>query len=109
MKVIKVEYLYDYKLRLTFNNREIKDVDLSELVNGDRPIFRPLRDFNYFKQVKCYGCSITWPNEADICPDVLYKMGKDVTPQIGKRSRVTKPRSPRALRTGKRKKAKTPS
>ncbi len=81
MRVTKVEYLHDYKLRLTFSDKKVKVVDLSEIAHGNRPIFRPLKELSYFKKVKCDGFSIMWPNEADICPDVLYKMGIPKQPE----------------------------
>ena len=80
MRIIKVEYLSDYKLKLTFGDRKIKMVDLAEKISDAKGIFRPLKDLDYFKQVSLDDCqlSICWPNGADICPDVLYSMGKSL-------------------------------
>lgn len=74
--VIRSFYLKDYKLLLEFDDKKIKIVDLSSEIWG--PIFEPLKDLNYFKKVKVKEGTISWPNEADFCPDVLYKMGKDL-------------------------------
>jgi hypothetical protein len=44
--------------------------------------FEPLKDIDFFKKVSLddekYPLSICWPNDADICPDVLYEMGVEV-------------------------------
>lgn len=41
---------------------------------------------NITKKVKCDYETIVWPNGVDICPDVLYKEGKDI-PRERKRSK----------------------
>ncbi|MBF8262384.1 MAG: hypothetical protein HW387_49 [Parachlamydiales bacterium] len=76
MRITKVEYLCDYQLKLTFSNKEVRVVDLSEKVKHARGVFLPLKDLEYFKKVDVDDCqlSICWPNGADICPDVLYAM-----------------------------------
>ena len=77
MRVTKVEYLHDYKLKLTFSDRKVKVVDLEIKIKNAKGLFLPLQDVEYFKQVTLDDgpLSIHWPNGADICPDVLYKMG----------------------------------
>src|ERR1700722_10656805 len=90
MRVKKVEYLTEYKLKLTFADHAVKIVDLEPyLIKG---VFLPLKDIDYFKQVSIQGHSIAWPNEADFCHDVLYDIGKPIAkaPVIRKR-RVAKP------------------
>jgi len=44
-------------------------------------MFKPLQDLDLFKKVALDDChlSICWPNGADICPDVLYEMGTDIS------------------------------
>lgn len=80
MRVNKVKYLEDYKLELVFNNKKTKIVDLYEVVKDGQGVFLPLKDIPYFKKVKVDKdkISIYWPNGVDLCPDVLYKMGKDI-------------------------------
>lgn len=81
MRIIQVDYISEYKLKLTFGNNETKIVDLSEKVKNAKGIFLPLKDMDFFKQVAVDDCqlSIYWPNGADICPDVLYEMGTTVS------------------------------
>ncbi len=75
-------YLKDYKVLLEFDNAEFKIVDLEEIVNQGGEVFSSLKDLEYFKTLSLddpdYPSSICWPNGADICPDILYEMGRDI-------------------------------
>ena len=86
--VKRVEYLDRYKLKLYFNDRKIKIVDLENMLKKAKNMFLPLVDIDYFKRVECDGTTICWPNGVDLCPDVLYKMGKSI-PKIKKRKRAS--------------------
>ena len=70
--VTEVAVLHPYVVRVTFADGEIRDVDMAPTLDG--PIFQPLRDPEYFGEVRVdeYGETIVWPNGADIDPDVLY-------------------------------------
>jgi len=86
MKTVKsVEYIDGYKLKLLFDDHKTKIVDLTDVIKNGGHYFKPLQDIELFKQVCLdddqYPSSICWPNGADICPDVLYKMGNDVKEQ----------------------------
>lgn len=76
--VKKVEYLEGYKLKLQFNNRQTKVVDLERMLKKAKNMLLPLKNIDYFKQVESDGITICWPNGVDLCPDVLYSMGQDV-------------------------------
>jgi hypothetical protein len=82
MRVKKVEYVDGYRLKILFSDRKTKIVDLSNLVKEGGFYFTPLRDIEFFKKVSLDDeknpYSIMWPNDADICPDVLYKIGKNL-------------------------------
>lgn len=84
MRVKSVEYIKDYKLKLVFSDTTVKTVDLEDLIKKSSEIFFPLKDLDYFRQVSLDDCqlSICWPNGADICPDVLYEIGKDVKKSV---------------------------
>ena len=77
-KVKKVEYLKDYKLKLKFNDRKTKIVDLWPRIKNAKGIMKPLKNIEYFKQVSCDGITVLWPNGVDLCPDSLYMMGKGI-------------------------------
>ena len=50
LHIKKVTYLDEYKLRLTFSNDVVKDVDLKNELYGE--VFAPLKDIKKFKKVK---------------------------------------------------------
>lgn len=103
MRVKKVDYLRDYKLKLTFGNNAVKVVDLENMIQNSGRIFLPLKDMAYFKRVALDDSqlSICWPNGADICPDVLYEMSKDLskkkTPPANLSRRATNRRKSRLI------------
>lgn len=93
MRVKKVEFIKDYKLKLFFNDNKIKIVDLEQIVTNGKGMFIPLKKSEYFKQVfvDIDQITICWPNGADLSPDVLYEIGKDV--EVTKKQ--TQPSNPR--------------
>ena len=72
--VIAVEHLDGYRLCLTFEGGEGREVDIAEIVPFDG-VFEPLNDPAFFRQVSVNPDvgTIVWPNGADLCPDVLYE------------------------------------
>ena len=80
MRILSVEYLESYKLKILFSDKTTKVIDLEKKMANPKGIFLPLKDLDYFKQVTIDNChlSICWPNGADICPDVLYEMGTEI-------------------------------
>ena len=79
LHVTDVAYFGEYRLRLTFNNGDVKEVDLKDELWGQA--FQPLKDSTFFRQVRINetGTTIEWPNGADLAPEFLYKIGVDVT------------------------------
>lgn len=70
--VVEVRYVRDYIVWLKFEDGTTGEVDLTASLRG--PVFEPLRDIEYFKQV-CVNPeigTIVWPNGADIAPETLY-------------------------------------
>jgi hypothetical protein len=71
--VMAVEVVGDYRLRLTFADGTVGEVDL-----GDRDwqgVFEPLRDPTYFSRVRIdpEAGTIAWPNGTDMAPEPLYE------------------------------------
>jgi hypothetical protein len=70
--VIAVEVVPPYALHLTFDDGCDRTVDLSHDLWG--PVFEPLKDPDYFAQVKVDSelHTVVWPNGADLDPWVLH-------------------------------------
>ena len=80
-----------FRLRLILTDGSRVERDISDILEG--PMFRPLReDEALFRQVRVEGGTVTWPNGADICPDVLIWGG---APPVEERE------APRSLRIGR--------
>ncbi|MBX3057799.1 MAG: DUF2442 domain-containing protein [Anaerolineae bacterium] len=78
LHVNQVQYLSDYKLRLTFNDGLVMDVDLKDELLG--PVFEPLKDVHFFQQVAVNSetNTIEWPNGADFAPEFLRELGHEL-------------------------------
>lgn len=76
--VKKVEYINGYKLKLIFNDGKTKIIDFESRLETAKNMFLPLKDVDFFKKVKSDGTTLVWPNGLDLCPDVLYSLGKDI-------------------------------
>lgn len=70
--VIGVEISGEYRLRLTFDDGTIGEVDFTG--REWRGVFEPLRDPDYFARVTvdAEAGTVTWPNGADMAPEPLY-------------------------------------
>ena len=90
MRILDVRYIKEYKIKVFFSDKKTKIIDLEDLVKNSKGIFIPLRNLDYFKKVALDDChlSICWPNGADICPDLLYKMGKESPRKTLRKSRT---------------------
>ncbi len=75
--IVDVEPTGAYRLILTFENKERREIDLADLVSFTG-VFEPLKDPAYFQQVRVEPDvgTIVWPSGADICPDVLYEQSR---------------------------------
>ena len=73
--VKKARHLNDYVIEFTFNNGEIKAVDLSDKLN--KPVFEPLKNISFFKKFRMNPFTIEWENGADFSPDYLYRLAKE--------------------------------
>ncbi len=74
-EIQEVLHLGAYRLRLTFADGLVPEVDLTEKIAGEvGPIFEPLRDLAFFATVTVdpeLG-TFVWPNGADLAPDALH-------------------------------------
>ena len=71
VRVKNVTPLEGFRVRLTFQNNEIKEIDLEKYLRGE--IFATIRENPaVFRAVKVIGSTIGWDNGADIDPYVLY-------------------------------------
>ena len=79
--VVEATYVSDYKIKVQFEDGQVKLVDLTRHLDG--PIFEPLKDPEYFRRftVNQDIDTITWPNDADFSPDFLYEIGIEVSEQ----------------------------
>jgi hypothetical protein len=70
--VIGVEISGEYRLRLTFDDGTVGEVDFTG--REWRGVFEPLRDPDYFARaaVDAEAGTVTWPNGADMAPEPLY-------------------------------------
>ncbi len=75
--VTDVLYLEDYKLRVFFEDKTSKVVDLQPYLDG--PVFEPLKNPDFFRQVSVNPDidTIVWPNDADFAPEFLYEIGRN--------------------------------
>jgi hypothetical protein len=73
-----------FRLELAFSDGVRGVVDLSPRIVGRGGVFAALEDPQFFRQVRVdpeLG-TIVWPNDADFCPDLLYRwaLGEPVPP-----------------------------
>jgi hypothetical protein len=75
-EIRSVEHLGGYRLRLSFADGLLFDVDLEEKLTGEvGAVFQPLRDLEYFARafVDPELGTVAWPNGADLAPDALHE------------------------------------
>ena len=73
LRVVDVDYIKDYALRVTFNDGISKNVDLYPYLKGD--VFGELLDVDKFIQYGLTRVTIEWANGADLAPESLYEIG----------------------------------
>lgn len=84
IKVVKLDALDGYRLRLTFSDGAVGEADLTALATKDAPMTRPLRDPEYFARVFLDFGAPTWPNGFDLAPWALHD-------DLAKAGRLTHP------------------
>jgi hypothetical protein len=71
-ELVEVRHIRDNVVYMRFDSGLAGEVDLSDYV-GRGPMFQPLTDESFFKQVFIQGGTLAWPNGADIAPERLYE------------------------------------
>lgn len=92
-KISSVKYLSDHCLQILFNDGETRIVNFDKLIDKGGYYFGPLKDIELFKKVSLdeFNYTICWPNGAELSPDILYEMGKDVKePKLAARRKQVK-------------------
>ena len=74
IEITKAEYLEGYKLRIHFNNGEIRIADLEASLEG--PIFESLKNVEEFRRFFIPYNTIQWENGADFAPEFLYEISR---------------------------------
>lgn len=70
-RVVSVEPMDNYILKIYFNNNEIRLFDVKKIYN--MACFLPLKQKAFFDTVHVSFGSIAWDNDIDYCPDTLYE------------------------------------
>ena len=79
VKVISVEPIEKYKLRIMLSNGEKGIFDVSPYL--DRGIFHELKDTHYFRCVKLSFGGIMWPHEQDFSAETIeFELQQDESP-----------------------------
>lgn len=76
--VVEAEYIKDYTIKLKFNDGSVKIVTLESYVKRGG-VFSRLEDKEFFKKFFIDLNTLCWPNGADIAPERLYEIGKEVS------------------------------
>lgn len=76
LEVSHAEYLDGYRLKLTFNNGQVRLVDLQSSLNG--VIFEPLKQLDFFIRFSIKFNTIEWENGADFAPEYLYEISTPI-------------------------------
>jgi hypothetical protein len=73
IKVAKLKYLGEYRLRATFSDGMAGEYDFSAIVAENGLLVEPLRDPIYFARVFLEDGAPTWPNGFDASPGWLRR------------------------------------
>jgi hypothetical protein len=70
--VVEVKPLEGYRVFLRFDDGLEGELDFEPLLTPFTGVFAPLRDLARFREVFVDCHTASWPNGADIAPEVLY-------------------------------------
>jgi Protein of unknown function (DUF2442) len=69
-KIINVEPLENYKLKLKFTDNSIREFDMNPYLTY--PAFEDLKEDALFKKASIFLGSVKWNDEIDMSPDTLF-------------------------------------
>ncbi|MBI5481467.1 MAG: DUF2442 domain-containing protein [Deltaproteobacteria bacterium] len=74
--VERAELVRDFVVRVAFSTGEVLDVDLRDELHGE--VFAPVREPGGFAllRVEPDAETISWPNGADLAPELVYDLAK---------------------------------
>jgi len=77
-RVLEASYAGGYRVQVRFDDGAVKVVDMEPYLTGE--MFEPLRDPVRFRTVRLEAeyDTIVWDNGADVAPEFLYEIGRDV-------------------------------
>lgn len=75
---VEVKAIEKYKLYIKFKDGKEKILDMEQEIN--EKIYKNLKDYEYFKNVKISetGITVEWQNGEDIAPENLYYNSKTI-------------------------------
>jgi hypothetical protein len=71
--VKEASYIWDYMLKVTFEDWNVKKFDMTPYLENNSLIFRPLKQKDIFKMFQIKWNTISWITWADVSPDFLYE------------------------------------
>jgi uncharacterized protein DUF2442 len=72
VKIIRLEKLGEYRLRLHFSNGTEGVRDFSDIIAEGGPMVEPLKDAHFFARVFLEYGTLTWPNGFDLDSIALH-------------------------------------
>ena len=87
-QVVSAKQVRGFIIATRFDDGSEKYVDISQWFKG--PVFKPLKDSQFFKKFFVEAGTLAWPNGVDIAPEALYEADDIRTVGKKKRKRVKK-------------------
>ena len=87
-RVIDAKRVRGFIISTRFDDGTEKQVDVSQWFKG--PVFKPLKDSEFFKRFFIEAGSLAWPNGVDIAPEALYEADDVRNASEKKRTRLKK-------------------
>ena len=71
-KVVDVRPLEGYRVFIRFDDGLEGELDLEPFLAPFDGVFAPLRDLVRFREIYVNNHTVSWPNDLDLAPEVLY-------------------------------------